>query len=400
MRKLVVGILLGLISIASSAARAKQPSTRFVTVAQLEQALAADQGVKDKKLAREIADMKLTERLSDAEEARLAQALPGKQSRLAILAIADESAFLDPPPSEIPNLPPPSRAEQTALINKAIQYAIRTTREWPNFFATRITTRFDGTSVAVPASTNPLIEAPGHQGDQRLSSSGTTKVGVVYRDGREEYANGRKGLEQECGTGGIPQSATTGEFGELLALAAWEASQGTVSWSHWEREPDGRVVAVFQYAAKVVHKITTDCPDVLHFDLPPLPVDARGEIDVNPADGSIWRVTNMERSGIGERQKRITAELDMMVEYGPVDIGGRIYLCPVQSVTLALITPLIGRQQLDDIARRYGVPDGLITEELNHAEFANYHVFRATVKVLPGGVANSPHSPPTTPPQH
>jgi hypothetical protein len=386
MRLLALVLLLQFIALPVFA-KGQPPVTHFVTVAQLEQALTAAHSVKDKKLAREISDMRLTQRLSDEEEIRLARTLPGKRSRLTFLAIADESAFLDPPPSEIPNLPPLSLAEQTALINKAIQFAITTTREWPNFFATRITTRFVGTSVVIRESPSPLIEPPGYEGDQRLMSIGTTTVGVVYRDGREEYANGQEGADQECGTGG---ATSLGEFGEVLAQVAWEVSQGTVFWSRWEQSTDGPL-AVFRYTARFVRKFGVICPGN-HLHLLPQ-VTAHGEIDVDPVDGSIRRIMDTEVVRV-YAPKWWAGEFHMMVHYGPVDIGGKTYLCPVRNVALDDVTPLVGQRQLDNIAKRYGVPHGMITEELNNVEFANYHVFRATVRILPGSPANPPYPPP------
>ena len=54
----------------------KPPVTQMVTVEQLEQALATAHGERDGKLAKQISDMKLTERLSDARLARLENELP------------------------------------------------------------------------------------------------------------------------------------------------------------------------------------------------------------------------------------------------------------------------------------------------------------------------------------
>jgi hypothetical protein len=97
----------------------------------------------------QISEMKLTERLSRAEEVRLAEELPDMKSRRTLLAIADESAFLDPPASEIPNLPAPSQPTQISLIRQAEDYLQKTVPQLPNFLATRTTIRFWGTSGPV-----------------------------------------------------------------------------------------------------------------------------------------------------------------------------------------------------------------------------------------------------------
>lgn len=46
---------------------------------------------------------------------------------------------------------------------------------------------------------------------------------------------------------------SSGEFGEVLARAAYEATQGTVTWFHWEQGSTGPL-AVCRYAAKVIYK--------------------------------------------------------------------------------------------------------------------------------------------------
>jgi hypothetical protein len=71
---------------------------------------------------------------------------------------------------------------------------------------------------------------------------------------------------------------------------------------------------------------------------------------------------------------------DIVVEYGPVALGGRSYICPVSSVG-------IGQIRLD------GMPAGLApagdnaahsATGVNHTDFQRYHLFRAESRILPG----------------
>src|SRR5579863_5397875 len=78
---------------------ASPPVTRTVTVAQLEQVVTADRGEHDGKLATQIASMRLTERLSWTALAKLQNQVHGRKSRQSLLALASESAILNPPPS-------------------------------------------------------------------------------------------------------------------------------------------------------------------------------------------------------------------------------------------------------------------------------------------------------------
>lgn len=77
-----------------------------VTVAELEQTLAAVHGLPDAEVAMQLSDLELTERLSTARLDRLETDLPGEKSRQALLILADTSAFLDPPAAETPSQAP------------------------------------------------------------------------------------------------------------------------------------------------------------------------------------------------------------------------------------------------------------------------------------------------------
>jgi hypothetical protein len=52
-----------------------------------------------------------------------------------------------------------------------------------------------------------------------------------------------------------------------------------------------------------------------------------------------------------------------MVEYAPVELGGKTYICPVKGVALS--------QQLTTIC-------------LNDVAFDRYHLYHATARILPG----------------
>jgi hypothetical protein len=55
-----------------------------------------------------------------------------------------------------------------------------------------------------------------------------------------------------------------------------------------------------------------------------------GELTLNPANGTILRMTLIADLEKGAE----IAEAELMVEYGPVELGGKKYFCPVRS-TLA-----------------------------------------------------------------
>ena len=82
-----------------------------VTVEQLTREVASNHGKSDSKIADKLFGLELTERLSAAKVASLEAELPGPKSRRALVALADQSTFLDPPPAEmqIAGVPTPLR---------------------------------------------------------------------------------------------------------------------------------------------------------------------------------------------------------------------------------------------------------------------------------------------------
>ena len=68
----------------------------------------------------------LSERLSEATLNRLAASLdPGSQAAQALRLVADQSAFLDPPASEVPSTAAPDDAAQKRMIEAARNYVAK-----------------------------------------------------------------------------------------------------------------------------------------------------------------------------------------------------------------------------------------------------------------------------------
>ncbi len=99
-----------------------------ITVAQFEQILSSHQHDSDANLAERIAEVELTERVTTARLLRWETQYPGPRARLALTALADSSAFLDPPVDDQVSMPPPAPAHR---LRQQIAYPL------PNFFASR-----------------------------------------------------------------------------------------------------------------------------------------------------------------------------------------------------------------------------------------------------------------------
>ena len=106
-----------------------------VTVDQLSREIASSQGKQDTKIASRLSGLELTERLSIAKLAGMEKALPGPESRQALVLLADQATFLDPPSTEIPSAPTPSFQQQRAMIAKTVDYVTAMQHRLPNLFA-------------------------------------------------------------------------------------------------------------------------------------------------------------------------------------------------------------------------------------------------------------------------
>src|ERR1700691_4256924 len=130
MRRLILLGLLAIIVLPAGAAKR-------VTVEQLEQSLAADAASHrtDADVAHRLGDLELSERLTDATLDRFANKLPlGPRTALALQLLADQSAFLDPPPTELPATATPDAATEQRMMDLARGYVVKIWPHLPNFF--------------------------------------------------------------------------------------------------------------------------------------------------------------------------------------------------------------------------------------------------------------------------
>jgi hypothetical protein len=135
-----------------------------------------------------------------------------------------------------------------------------------------------------------------------------------------------------------------------------------------------------------------------------------GEIAIDPTTGAILRLELIFDL------KSTTPDIrsEVMIEYGPVEIAGKSYICPVRSVSISrgrsvavLSETLNGREKTQwyEIFRTYG-PYATV---LNDITFDAFHMFRADSHMLPGFNRApeekspdpvSPQTPAAPPPQH
>jgi VWFA-related protein len=356
------------------------PAARPVTVEQLEQVLSAAHDKRDAEVARQLSDLTLTERLSSTRLLACLAGLRGGKARQALVALADASTFLNPPAGEISADAPPDHNAQQRMTSLALEYLNKALPNLPNFYATRTTVHYQ--------ETPPFEKGDAKITSQPLHIADTVKDTVLYRNGNEVVESDAGKHKQRKAD--EPYLVTWGTFGPLLrgAIDTIFVAPGSLSWRRWEKGA-GKSLAVFSYAIpeeKSSYRTGGCClPDgdgtiAFHHR-----AGYHGEIAIDPTTGAILRLELI--FDLKSTWPDIRSEV--MIEYGPVEIAGKSYICPVRSLSISrwrsvavLSETLNGREktQWHETFRTYG-PYATV---LNDITFDAFHMFRADSHMLPG----------------
>lgn len=340
----------------------QRPTARLVRVMDLERILAGDQGKSDAEVSRQLSGLSLTERMSDATLQSLEQHLPGPKSRWALVVLADDAVFLRPAAADVIAQAAPDLDGQRRIIAMTVDYLKETIPRLPDFYATRTTVRFRGSPK-----------------DASWLETGSAQEVVTYRDGKEvvrAHAGGVHPFKSKDNS-----LITKGVFGPILYTVIRDAAFGETVWERWERGTNGTTLAVFRYRVPqsqshysvAFHKRASATGEG------ELGTGYHGEFAIDPATGTILRLTVRADLPLGSP----IMGADIMVQYGPVEIGGRTYTCPLRSVSVSLDAEgLMDALQGLDLAVS-GPPDTIL---LNDVTFGSYHVFRSSAQILTGNV--------------
>jgi hypothetical protein len=177
-----------------------------------------------------------------------------------------------------------------------------------------------------------------------------------------------------------------GIFGPILGFVLEDVRRGNskLLWTRWERIDHG-MVAVFRYSVHAENPRygVVYCCLVGGREFQTLP-EHHGELAIDPDTGAILRITVESETGwIREADlspRRPVLFSNMMVEYGPVDIGGHSFICPKRSVVMTrerTVRPLSFWGVNFDV---YGPYQTL----MNDTAYRNYHKFGSESRILPG----------------
>ena len=389
MRRLISLVLLSLIPLCAVAAK------RF-TVSQLEQAITASNAAHkpDAEIARQIGGMELSERLTEPTLSRLTAGLAADpQTALALRLLADESAFLDPPASEMPADSAPDEAAQQRMLDAARSYVKQTVPHLPNLLAKRTTNRYDDSPEA--------LKNGGWGVRAGLHLAGTTSRDTSVLEERDNGSPTAGSAFWQAQMGMI----SGGEFGSTLGMIMADTLKGKVSWGHWE-ETSGARVAVFRYSvpksashyevigtiqrAGASHQVDTARGAGTGLSTNVVGPNARpsetirarpgyhGSLSIDPDSGTVLRITIESDSTDGSPFRRAA----ILVQYGPVQIGGDNFVCPLRSVALS-----------DAVFDPQAIYADTPTRWLNETLFTSYRRFGSTSQVLTEAASSESKNP-------
>lgn len=352
-----------------------EPPAKPVTAKELEETLASNRDKNDAKLTSILSGLYLTERITVARLASLKAALPGSESRDALMALADASAFEALPAEDVPNIKSPDLAEQKQMVVRIGNYLGKVLPSLPNLLAARSTTYFEdhpsrpqSSWAETPSTIRELSPVENDPDSMKLRwplhRAGESKIQVSNVNGKESTMKGA--LEP---ANYASRLTTAGEFGPILYGVIMDAAHSNLAWARWDPSADGPL-AVFRFDAPKENS---------HFSLRQggaakgqNPFAAySGTFAIRPADGTIVWLEVVAHPSPGDP----LVDAKLIVEYGQVEIGGHNYMCPVHGVALS-------RVPLQANSRAGKTKGGRFQTHLNDIVFDQYQAFRSESRVF------------------
>lgn len=315
--------------------------------------------VDDSVLSR-LATVELTERMSTLTLYRLVgQYKLGAHAQMILQQAADRSALLKLPESEeVPHTAPDAEA-QNALFNAARDYVFGKLSHLPDFVAMRTTTSFDNT----PSALNFIQTGTESAGFRRRD---VVQKRITFRDGKEvveSASDAQPNKSEELAF------QSRGEFGTQAAVVLMDIEQGAVSFDHWENTMGG-IAAVYRYSVprdRSHYEVDDRCEEHGSFhDIP----GYHGSIALAPRSGAILRLTLEVESGDSDPVSHVAS----VIEYGPVLIGRRQFICPLRSLAFMV-------QEARGCSRGSHKLQKPI-EMVNQTIFSNYHRFGSSSTMI------------------
>jgi hypothetical protein len=332
------------IAIAAMLAAQLMWAQRQISVADLETFIKST--IQLKQQDRQVADMVKTMRLTQKLELGTVEtwqglgAGPRTVEALKLLATASASLATPPPPTPfaaVLSIPPPTAAEQRAVLGEVTQNSLEYSRNLPNFICTQVTRR----------SVDP--------GDGGWRPQDVIQEQLSFVDGKESYkvvlvnnlAVQNVGHEQLGGT------TSSGEFGTMLAQIFAPKTGAIIKWERWGTLR-GRRMHVFEFRV-----LQRDSEYAIYHEASGRRIVAgyRGLLYADAESKMIMRI-KMDMEGL-ENFPIHRVSLDLNYDF--VEISGQQFVLPLKA-------------ELTSQSGRFGTR--------NEVEFRRFSRFSADAKII------------------
>jgi hypothetical protein len=225
-----------------------------ITVGELEDMLRSMEAEKksDADISTTLKQVELSEELTREALNHLTDNVPGRLTLEQIYVLEARSAFLPPPPADIPSTPAPDAAAQKALLDKAAGYVANSYSQLPALNTTKTTLRFQDSVQAVASSTG----VKGGAKDTTVESSFSdpylfihyinATVHPVAIEGGAEKKPTEKDPTRWGANGYIKILEPEPDLSEVFTVAQ---SNGSFKWVRWELI-SGRLAAVYSFSVQ------------------------------------------------------------------------------------------------------------------------------------------------------
>ena len=340
-------------------------AAKKITVQQLKETLIALQQAKksDADVATELKQIELSEELTRSTMNSLVKFVPGPMSTEQIYVLEARSAILAPPAADLPSAPAPDAAAQKALLDKAIDYAIKTSGQLPHLTAIKTSLRFQDNIEAVKASSGMNSSAT------IIDSNLVNPINFVRYIGSEESL-----IESENGVEKIPTGKdktlwgqngqiTLAGPGPVLSVVLQEAqAAGKITWLRKEKVnnkqaavyaftvdkkqshyavnyccfPDTSQAGTLRYnMAGTAHSTEGDMQTVSSWKAFKTTIPYHGEIFVDPDTGIVVRLVTIAEF----RPSDVVHQEDQRIDYGPVMVNAKTLVLPIRKIINTEVVP-------------------------------------------------------------
>lgn len=355
-----------------------EPDKDGRTIAELEQLLRSYQAANrsDHELATELKDFHLGEQLTQGEVSRITSMIPGPLSTEQIYVLQGRTAWLAPPPSDLPAPAPPDSAAQQQILNRVVEYINGTYLQIPQVWGHKSISRFqDGPGnmqIVDSGATTRMAE-----NSVRMFDTSTPYMRFI--ESHEVALENLRGVEERVSP---PEKITWGPNGRiseggpvppLNSIVIDGVLGGKLAWARWEAV-DGKNAAVFSFSVekkKSRYKVEYCCfpstesvgtmnnlmDDVnfqtaTHWKPFKSTTGYHGELFVDAESGVVLRLTSHAEL----KPSDFVHQEDLRIDYVPVKLGEKTFFLPGTMYQWTEVVPFG-----DSFARRFAVRHTLLT---------------------------------------